>query len=88
MVMYFSVLRSTEPNRNLHALEKTRQRRFQTLGDLLNIHYRDVSDPALDPRIVSPVQPAPLRRLFLIDLLLLAYATDGATKPDADIDGH
>jgi hypothetical protein len=34
------------------------------------------------------VQAATLCRLFLIDLLFLADATDCATKPDADIERH
>jgi len=34
------------------------------------------------------VQPATLGSLFLIDLLLLADATNGATKPDANIYYH
>jgi hypothetical protein len=34
------------------------------------------------------MQAAPLRSLFLIDLLRLAYAADGAAKPDANVDGH
>lgn len=34
------------------------------------------------------MQPAAIRSLFLIDLLLLAYATDGAAKTDADVERH
>jgi hypothetical protein len=34
------------------------------------------------------MQPAPLRRLFLIDPLCFAYAANGTTKPNPDIDGH
>jgi hypothetical protein len=34
------------------------------------------------------MQSAPLRSLFLIDLLLLANATDRAAKPDADVESH
>jgi hypothetical protein len=33
-------------------------------------------------------QPTTVCRLFLIDLLLLADATDDTAKPDANIDGH
>lgn len=34
------------------------------------------------------MQPAAVRSLFLIDLLLLAYSADGTTKPDTDVEGH
>jgi len=60
----------------------------QSAGDLLDIHQRHISDPALYAAVVRPMQPASFRSLFLIDLLLLAHATDRAAKPDADVDGH
>ena len=41
-----------------------------------------------DSAVVHPVQVATLRRLFLIDLLFVAYAADGAAKPDANIELH
>jgi hypothetical protein len=34
------------------------------------------------------VQPTPIRSLFLIDLLLLANAADGAAKSYADVERH
>jgi hypothetical protein len=34
------------------------------------------------------MQPAAIRSLFLIDLLLRAYAADGAAKTDADVERH
>ena len=68
--------------------EKFRQRRFQSFGNLFDIHQRNISHSALDSAVVCPVKAAALRRLFLIDFLFLADATDGAAKPGANIDGH
>jgi hypothetical protein len=34
------------------------------------------------------MQPTAFGGFFLIDLLFLADATDGTTKPDADVHGH
>lgn len=42
----------------------------------------------LDAAVVRPVQPAALRRLFLIDLLFLADAADGTAKSYADVERH
>lgn len=61
---------------------------FQSLCDFLDIYERDISDSPFNAAIVRPVQPAPLSRLFLINLLALAYTTDCAAKPDADIEWH
>src|SRR5713101_1967813 len=60
----------------------------QPFSNLLDVHQGYVPDAAFDPAVVRPVQPAPLSGLFLIDPLLLAYATDGTAKSDADVEGH
>jgi hypothetical protein len=62
----------------LDPTEQLRQALLQPLGDLLDIHQRHIPDPALDPAVVGPVQPATFGGLFLIDPLFLADATDGA----------
>lgn len=67
--------------------KQVRQRCFQALGNLFDINQGNIAHTAFDPAIVRPVQPATLRRFLLIDRLFLAYATDCAAKPDADIDG-
>jgi hypothetical protein len=71
-----------------NAAEQSWQARLQPSSDLLDIHQRHVPDSPFDAAIVSPMQAAPFRSLFLIDLLGLAYATDCAAKTDADVDGH
>jgi DNA-binding NarL/FixJ family response regulator len=53
---------------------------------LADIHQRHIPDAALDTAVVRPMQAGSLGSLFLIDLLFLAYATDGAAKPDANIE--
>jgi hypothetical protein len=68
--------------------EQFRQTSFQTLRNPFDIHQRNVPHSPLYAAVVRPVQPATLRCLFLIDPLLLAYATDCAAKPDPNIDGH
>lgn len=72
----------------LNPTEQLRQALPQPLRHLLDIHQRHIPNPALDSAVVGPVHPATLGGLFLIDLLFLADATDGATKSDADIEGH
>jgi len=72
----------------LDALKQLWQARLQSLGDLFKVHKGDVPHPALYATVVCPVQPAPLRSLFLIDPQFLADATDGAAKPDANIERH
>lgn len=69
-------------------LKKTGKTCLQPLGNLLDVHQRHVPNPALDTAVVRPVQPASLRRLLLVDLLLLPDAADGATKSDADVQWH
>jgi hypothetical protein len=61
---------------------------FQSLCNCLDIYERDISDTSFNAAIVRSVQTAPLSCLFLIDLLLLAYTTDRAAKPGADIEWH
>jgi hypothetical protein len=69
-------------------LKYPRKPRLQPLGDLFKVHQRDVPHPALHAAVIRSVKSAPLSRLFLIDRLFFAYATDGATEPKADIDRH
>ncbi len=71
----------------LKPLEQTRQARFQAPGNLLDVHQRNIAHTALDSTLVSPVQSAMLRGLFLIDLLFLADAHNTA-KPDANIERY
>ena len=73
---------------HLQTAKQFRERCFQPPGNPLDIHQRDVSHPAFKPAVICSVQPATLGGLFLIDLLLLADAADGATKPDANIYWH
>jgi len=61
---------------------------FQSLCNFLDIYERHVPNSALNTAVVRPVQSASFGRLFLIDLLLLANATDRAAKPDANIERH
>jgi hypothetical protein len=70
------------------ALKQARQTRSQPLGDLFEVHKGNVADASLYAAVVGPVQATPLRRFLLIDSLLLADATNGAAKTDANIDGH
>jgi hypothetical protein len=72
----------------LKATKQVRKTRLQTFGHFFDVHERDIPHAALDSAVVSPVEPAALRRLFLIDPLSLAYAANSATEPDPDIDGH
>jgi hypothetical protein len=72
----------------LEPTKQFRQTRFQTLCHPFDVYQRNISYSAFDSAVVCPVQSAPLSRLFLIDLLFLAEATDGAAKTDANIDGH
>ena len=72
----------------LNPVKQARQTRFQPFGDLFKIHQRNVPHPTLYAAVVCPVEAATLRCLFLIDLLLLANAADGTTKPDANIERH
>ena len=72
----------------LDPLEQARKTGFQALGNLFDVHQRDIPHTALDTAVVGPVKAATLRRLFLIDLLFLADATNCTTKPDANIERH
>jgi hypothetical protein len=74
--------------RSSETAEQVRQGRFQAFGHLFDVYQRDVPDSALDAAVVRPVEPAALCRLFLIDPLCLAYAANGATEPNPDVDGH
>jgi len=76
------------PGEKSNAAEQIRQTGLQAFGDLPNVHERHVPNPALDPAVVRPVHPAALRSLFLIDLLLLTDAANGAAKSDADVERH
>ena len=84
------ILKSGETKRTLalDPLKKARQRRFQALGNFFDVHQRNIPHTALDSAVVRPMKAASLCRLFLIDLLLLADATNSATKPDANIYWH
>ena len=73
---------------SLDPAEQFGQTLLQTLGNSLYIQKRNVPDPSFDTAVVRAMQSASFRSFFLIDLLLLAYATDCATKTDADIEGH
>ncbi len=70
------------------ALKQTWQTHFQPFGDLFEVHQRDVAHSALYAGIVCSVQPAPFRRLFLIDRLFLADATNCTAKPNANVERH
>ncbi len=72
----------------LETTEEARQSRLQALGDSFHIHNRNIPQSTLDATVVCAVKPATLRRLFLIDSLLLADTAYCAAKSDADIDGH
>jgi hypothetical protein len=72
----------------LDTTEQLRQTLLQPFGNLFDVHERYIPDSSLDTAVVSPMQPASLRSLFLIDLLLLAYATNRAAETDADVEGH
>ena len=76
------------PTEVLETAEQVRQARFQALGHLFDVYQRDVSDTPLNSAVVCPVKSATLCRLFLIDLLFLADATDCTAKPDANIEQH
>jgi hypothetical protein len=56
--------------------------------DFFDVSQRDVPDTTLNPTVVSPMQSAPLRSLFLIDLLLFSDAPNCTTEANAYIDGH
>jgi hypothetical protein len=73
---------------HLHAAKQLRQTLPQSSGNLFNVHQRHIPDPSLDTAVVRPVQPAPLRSLFLIDLLLLANTANRTAESDADIERH
>jgi hypothetical protein len=72
----------------LETTEQVRQTCLKPLRDPLDIHQRDVAHSALNSTVVGPVQPAALSRLFLVDLLRLAYSANCAAKPNPDVDGH
>jgi hypothetical protein len=72
----------------LDTRKQFRQGLLQTLGYLSDIHERHISNSALNTAVIRSVQSASLGGFFLIDLLFLAYAADGAAKSDADIEGH
>ena len=70
-----------------NAFKQTRQALSQSLGDLLQVDKRNIPHTPLYAAVICPVKTATLRRLFLIDFLFLADATDCTTEPDAYIDG-
>jgi hypothetical protein len=71
-----------------NATEQVGQAPSQALRNPLDVHKGDVPHSALDAAVVRPVQSASFRCLFLIDLLLLAEASDSAAKTNADVDRH
>ena len=60
----------------------------ETLADPFDIHERQISHSALHSAVVRPVEPATFRRLFLIDALMLPYASNRTAEPNSDIKGH
>ena len=70
------------------SIEQLRQTFLQSLGNLLDIHQRNIPNAALDSTVVSSVQPATLCGFFLIDFLFLADAADGTAKSDANVERH
>ena len=74
--------------RSLDPLKQLGQAGPETLADLLDIHQRHVPHSPLDAAVVGPVHPTALRRLFLVDPLLLPDSADGPAKADADIERH
>ena len=88
MLVVFFELQNLELGILSEAAEQVGQASFQPLCNSLDIDQRDIPHTALDAGIIRPVQPAALRSLFLIDLLLLADATDSAAKPNANIERH
>lgn len=75
-------------NEELDATEQVRKSSSQPFGDLFDIPQGYISNAALDTAVVRPVQSASLGRLFLVDLLRFAYATDGAAKSAANVERH
>ena len=72
----------------LDTTEQLRQTLLQPFSNLFDVHERYIPDPSLDTAVVRPMQSASFRSLFLIDLLLLAYATNRTTETDADVEWH
>jgi hypothetical protein len=70
------------------ALKEAWQPRFQALRDLFKIHKRNIPYPAFNAAIVRPMEATSLCCFLLINSQLLANATNGPTKPNADIERH
>jgi len=68
--------------------EQVRETDLKPFGNFLNIHKRDISDPALDAAVVSPVKATSFGGFLLIDALDLAQAANRTAKPNPDVYGH